>query len=219
LTADNLEKHSSDHLAVLNPSYFSPAAYRIFARVDGTHGWNGLIGSSYTILHEAGTAPLGSSHSAGVPPDWVALNTQTGVLTAAAGHDTDFGYDAFRAVWRTALNYRWSGDSRSRKAMDDWKLLEQQWGQHGRLAARYHHDGSAAVSYESNALYGGVLPYFQTVSSGDAASIINDKLAPLFADHGRALRQPLNYYDNNWVWFGLALYAGQSPDLAQGVSS
>src|SRR5262249_4700483 len=35
---------------VVNPSYFAPYAYRIFAEVDPEHNWKALVGSTYDIL-------------------------------------------------------------------------------------------------------------------------------------------------------------------------
>jgi endoglucanase len=87
------------------------------------------------------------------------------------------------------------------------------------LAAVYGHDGMPKVSYESLALYGGVLGYFKATDSGIASDIVRTKLRPLYNQAHNTLTTRLSYYDNNWVWFGLALYEGRLPNLAGQRSS
>ena len=51
--------------SVINPSYFAPYAWRIFATVDDdpTHDWNGLIDPAYQLLNQASQAPLDTGAS------------------------------------------------------------------------------------------------------------------------------------------------------------
>jgi endoglucanase len=51
----------------LNPSYFAPYAFRLFAQVDPEHDWLSLVNSSYEVLEKS--APLSA---VGLPSDWVA---------------------------------------------------------------------------------------------------------------------------------------------------
>ena len=37
---------------VVNPSYFSPFTYRLFARYDTEHNWNSLINDNYDLLEK-----------------------------------------------------------------------------------------------------------------------------------------------------------------------
>ena len=85
-----------------NPSYFSPAYYRAFARVTNNTGWMAVVASSYQILGRA-------AGSYGLVPNWV--NAQ-GVGVPGPGNDPDgvyFGYDACRTPWRIALDYCQNG--------------------------------------------------------------------------------------------------------------
>src|SRR5581483_9656600 len=105
-TADNLEKTSAAPVALINPSYLSPYSYRLFAKIDPAHPWNELVDSSYSVLQKSISEPLGDT-SGGLPPDWVAINKQTGALTASSNTalSSDFGYDALRVPFRMALDY------------------------------------------------------------------------------------------------------------------
>nr|MDQ6925931.1 glycosyl hydrolase family 8 [Candidatus Eremiobacteraeota bacterium] len=69
-------------VVALNPSYFSPYAYRIFREVDPGHNWQGVIDSGYQTLFAVSRDPLGVRQSSGLPPDWVGMNRETGALVA-----------------------------------------------------------------------------------------------------------------------------------------
>ncbi|NEQ68996.1 MAG: glycosyl hydrolase, partial [Symploca sp. SIO2D2] len=59
----------------LNPSYFAPYAFRLFAQVDSNHDWLSLVKSSYEVLQKSTQAS-----TVGLPSDWIALETKTGKL-------------------------------------------------------------------------------------------------------------------------------------------
>lgn len=209
LTADNLEKRSDTPL--LNPSYFSPAAYRIFASIDPDHAWIELADQSYATLQAASQSRLGSPASANLPPDWVAINRQTGKLQAPASsaHDTNFGFDAFRTIWQSALDWQWDQPAAAKNTLASFSSLIDHWNHQHKLYAIYTHDGKPAVNYSSIALYGGTLGYFSVVHPAVATQIYEQQLAPLLNPKTRQLKSTLNYYDNSWAWFGTALYQNQ----------
>ena len=53
LASNNIEKNSDSGNVIVNPSYFSPYAYRIFSQVDELHDWNALISSSYDLINQS----------------------------------------------------------------------------------------------------------------------------------------------------------------------
>jgi hypothetical protein len=81
----------------VDPSYFSPGYYRVFATIDTAHAavWQKLAADSYTLL--AGY----QSQMAGLVPDWAKAD---GTLYSGAG----YGYDACRTPWRVAVDYAWT---------------------------------------------------------------------------------------------------------------
>jgi hypothetical protein len=94
--------------------------------------------------------------------------------------------------------------------------LEQQWHSHHKLVAGYSHAGAAQSAAENAGFYGGTLGYFQYQHADSAKAIVHTKLTSLFDPTSHRLTTQLSYYDNNWVWFGLALYSGQLSNLASG---
>lgn len=212
LAADNLEKTAQTPYIIVNPSYFSPYEYRAFARVDRVHPWNSLASDVYTELTQIDQAKLGSGASDRLPPAWVSVNRYTGQIGPSPNlsQGTNFGFNAFRAVWRIALDWQWNKSPRARQALSGFSALDTFWKQSGSLRASYSHSGQAAVNYSSLALYGGTLGYFQYNNPSVAREIILSKLyGPLYDVKTGGLARPVDYYDNNWVWFGLALYDGQ----------
>ncbi|MEO7425425.1 MAG: glycosyl hydrolase family 8, partial [Fibrobacteria bacterium] len=97
------------------PSYFSPANYRIFAKVDPSHNWNGLIDQCYTTL----AASPGASK--GLTPDWMVPdgNYFNGSLGYNAFRSGKSMYkDAIRVHWRLAMDYLWFGEARAKRLLD-----------------------------------------------------------------------------------------------------
>lgn len=211
LVADDVERNSPTPL--LNPSYFAPYAYRVFASIDPLHPWNQLADQSYATLRMASQQQLGADKSAGLPPDWVQIDRGTGQLAAAQGHDADFGFDALRAVWRTALDLSWNNTADAKSTLASFSTLTDKWDHDHKLFAIYNHAGTATVNYASIAMYGGTLGYFAALHPTTAQEIYQQQLASLYDTANHRLKSTLNYYDNNWAWFGVALYAHNLPKL------
>ncbi|HVW23323.1 MAG TPA: glycosyl hydrolase family 8 [Candidatus Saccharimonadales bacterium] len=216
MTADQLEKDASE--PILNPSYWAPYAYRIFGQLDAGDDWRELADQSYNELRDASQQQLDTDSSANLPPDWLKIDAQTGRLSAdnSNGHDTNFGYDAFRAVWRVALDYQWNHDTAAKNMLASFSKLAEFWNHNHRLNAIYSHDGQVVVQYESPAMYGGALGYFTVIHPDLAEAIVTHKMQLLYNDHTHSFDQTVGYYENNWLWFGLALYSDRLPKFAPG---
>ncbi len=214
MSADDLEKKSPTW-AVIDPSYFNPAAYRIFAQVDPTHPWAELVTDSDALLLQSMGADLGSSKSDGLPPDWFEINKTTGALQAVpiTSDDTNFGYDAMRVPFRLALDYEWYKDPEDLTILSKMSLLQEVWHQNGTIPSISAHDGTVVTASEDASIYGGTIGYFMVADKADAADVYNQKLLFLYNPGANAWKLPLSYYDDNWAWFGIALYNGELPNL------
>lgn len=201
---------------LLNPSYFAPYAYRIFGTLVPSENWQGLIDSSYQVLLTSEELVLDKKTSAYLPPDWIEVNAITGALSASpfSGQTTNFGYDAIRVPWRIALDWEWNHEPRAQAALARMGFLDHLWTLQGKLTAVYGHDGTAiAPIYESPAMYGGTLGYFLVIDPAAAHDVYMKKLASLYDPDKETWKLPLNYYDSNMVWFGMALYHNALPNL------
>lgn len=218
LAANNLEKQSPDR-TIVNVSYFSPYAYRIFAQVDkkAGHDWSALVANSYDVIDQTLEAPLDKGKSAGLPPDWVDLDKRTGALRPVreASLTTDYGYDAMRTPWRLALDYAWFQEPRAKASLEKMRFLSTEWQKDQTLASVYSHDGQVIDANESPAIYGGDIGYFMVAAPELKEAVYAQRLKVLYSPDKQDWNdRELSYYSANWAWFGLALYNDKLPNLA-----
>lgn len=213
LLAGNWAK--TEEYPTINPSYLSPAWYPIFAEVDPSHDWMGLRETSYEILNSSTQNNLDRPRSANLPPDWASLNPTTGEIMAPVHDDkgSHFGDDAFRTVWRVALDWTWYQNPKALEYLNSLETLRREWIRNGAIYKEYTHDGLAVEKIEENSMYGATIPYFKITDPEMAKDIYRKKLATLYNEDIEAFAQELGYYDQNWVWFGMAFYQERLPNL------
>src|SRR5713101_1999888 len=202
---------------VLNPSYFAPYEYRIFAQEDHAHPWGELVDTSYRALQACTDAPLDSG-AGQLPPNWCALDVATGAAHPAPGmsRGSDYGYDAFRVMWRVALDARWNLEPRAVRYLSSHKMvLLDSWHQQGKLASEYGHDGAVRNPKEDPTVYGGAIASFLVVDRNAADQMLSrmEATATRGGQDGTYFGTSANYYEQNWVWFGLAFAYGTLPNL------
>jgi endo-1,4-beta-D-glucanase Y len=95
--------------SVTNPSYFSPAWYRIFADFTGNNNWNNVANKCYEIVNNIKKY----NNNTGLVPDWCKADG-----TAVAGKGYDYYYDAVRFPLRTAIDYSWFGTPEAKGVCD-----------------------------------------------------------------------------------------------------
>lgn len=206
LAANDIEKFSQAD-AVINPSYLSPYAYRIFAKVDKKNDWNALVEDSYDVIDRTIAAPLDKTVSAGLPPDWFYLDKKTGEIKPPSGNlTTNYGFDAFRTPWRLALDYQWNNEPRAKASLDRMSFIGDQWSDKNMLNAVYAHDGAVVADYEKLSFYGGNIGYFVVSKPEQAKAVYEQKLKSVYDPTNERWNQEVGYYDDNWAWFGIALY-------------
>jgi endoglucanase len=210
---------------VTNPSYLSPYAYKIFADADPSRDWDALADSSYEILQDIQASPeLGGE--AGVVPNWVAVDPETGAPDAADldGLPTDeFSFDATRVPWRVSLDYLWFRDERALEVMEGLNLPRRQIEDEGRLFASYDLVGEPTADYEATSAYAGILPGL--LVGGDPAvahKVFAEKIVGAYnAGGARGAgahwgEDPDDYYNQNMAWFATAVMDGSMGNLYAG---
>jgi endoglucanase len=212
--------HEAQPPYLVNPSYFSPGAYRLFAQftspaaqgnaANALEIWDALHQACYKMLGQLNQG-LGEQAGVGLFPDWCRVDA-AGRLSPAPGKDTRFGWEAVRIPFRVALDGLWFGEPRAVRLLNERFLpfFRNTFKTQGRLVAVYNFDGTPAVDYESPVLYAGVLAAALAAGDRDFARDMALKVLSFFREDGpRAyFEAPDHYYANNWAWLGLALYAG-----------
>lgn len=215
LIAGNWANHEES--LTLNPSYFSPFAYRIFAEADKGHDWLNVADTSYQMLNACTDAKLGKSIGV-LPPEWCSLNKETLLVSQTREPQpigTEYSYNAFRIPWKIAIDYKWFQNTEARNYLEKLKHIENEWDKNNEIKVAYQHDGTEWENYESVAAYSGNLGYFIVLAPDKAKEIYYNKiLNKYYLDEKNAYwEDEKNYYTNNWAWFATALYNNLLPNL------
>ena len=203
---------------VINPSYFSPYAYKIFAEADPEHQWNDLVDSSYESLEKIGESPkLGGE--TGLLSDWISLDPDTLEFFPVNSEELSdkFSFDASRIPWRISLDYLWFYDDRALKTLEGLTFPRREFEREGRLFAAYDLDGKPTADYEDTSMYAGVLPGL--LFGGDqslAHQIFAEKILGEYTDDSEGSywgENPDDYYSQNMAWFATAMMDGSMGNL------
>jgi endoglucanase len=205
---------------MLNPSYFSPLSYRVFAYYDTNkkHRWDKLIDSSYDLLDE-----LSTTTRTGLPPNWFNLHLNKkrnkGAIQLFTDPDdqrSDYGYDAIRVHWRIGMDYLLTGDKRAAELLQHSNFIDRYWAVRGILPSPLTIDGIERnldeILYPSNAIYGATLPHltfqYPHIANTITQQFILDKLNSSNTDtKTKGIWEPAtDYYAQNWLWLGLVGY-------------
>jgi endoglucanase len=194
---------------VLNPSYFGPYAWRIFDQVDTEHDWLSLVDPAYELLTLSGTEPLDTGKGVGLPPDWVTIRRDTGELRATSQGNlkTTYSFDAMRTPWRIALDYKWNKDERAIQYLEkSFSHLYTEYTQKGTLSTSYSHNGDISIQGENPSMYATAIGYFIVLHPDLAKRIYEEKIIGVYSNDENSFRTDLPYYEQNWLWFGAAMY-------------
>lgn len=218
LTAANWANHEST--ITINPSYLSPASYRIFAMADQSRPWNLLADTSYWLLKKCTAAPLDTQIGL-LPPEWCAIDKQTFEAVQPGESQpraTEYSYNAFRIPWRIALDYAWFKAPDAKSFLSTLSFFSREYSNKGKISTAYTHDGKVWEAYESAAAYSGNLGYFIISQPAAAKKMYAEKIAEkYYEDEEKSYwEDPNNYYTQNWAWFGTALYTNHLKNLWSG---
>jgi endo-1,4-beta-D-glucanase Y/4-amino-4-deoxy-L-arabinose transferase-like glycosyltransferase len=203
--------------AIINPSYFSPYSYRIFASVDKSHDWLKLVDTSYKVYSECSSNLLDKQNSVGLLPNWCEI-TSNGTVTLSnekGYNDSTYSFDAATSNWRIALDYLWYKDPRDKAYLLKSKFLRTQWEEKGKILVGYTHDGYTGKNYQAAGPYGADIGNFIITNKKEARDIYTNILQNKFyiTSNNAYWDDPENIYDQTWAWYGTALYANKLPNL------
>ena len=208
MASNNLEKTSGSRTILVNPSYFAPYSYRLFAVVDEKHDWLRLVDTSYEVIQKSMEMNLDKDSSAGLPPDWIEINRQTGEIIPPQDDDltSNFSYDALRVPFRLFIDWKWFNEPRAKETLEKMEFLSKEWNTRNKIYASYSHDGEILEPRETPAMYSGVIGYFMITDPKIAEEVYKDKLVSNYDPDTNTWTEKIGYYNTNMTWFGIALY-------------
>lgn len=198
---------------IVNPSYISPAHYKVFNQMKADSRWNELLDTGYDVLHKS-SQEISGVRGVGLPANWVSVKDD-GSVVKADNFDINYTYDAFRTSFRVALDYMWFGDARAKQyllASGGREFLKNQYAQNSKVFAEYSHDGNSIGSYDNAGVYGVNMGWF-VAEDRDVVSQFNQKIEAEYERNNGAFLSSNSYYMENWAWFGYALGTNRLPNL------
>jgi|GEM_PF-1391086 len=125
-----------------NPSYITPAWYKVFKLYTGDLFWDRVLDRNYDFLSCA-QHPV-----TGLFPDWCNVD---GSMYPSKGYN--YSYDACRVPWRLIADYLWFRDNRALDLLKKMGVFIENTGIHN-LKSGYSLDGTSTVSYIDSAFSG-----------------------------------------------------------------
>jgi endo-1,4-beta-D-glucanase Y/4-amino-4-deoxy-L-arabinose transferase-like glycosyltransferase len=187
---------------ILNPSYFSPAHYRMFSELDKNNNWNNLAFDSYSILEEMQKNRI-------LIPNWIKFNYKTNSFedaTSISGNEAEnYGYDAFRVFWRAGLDYKWYKRGEALNFLGRNKdFFEKEFNEKKTVAASYDKNGKRIEDYESTATDSAVQRVLELTNSTSAGRFWQSKFIERIDLKTGLFDSDNNYYNQNWGWITFA---------------
>ena len=200
---------------LMNPSYFSPAHFAIFAENDPTHDWNKVINDGYTILNKLSTAnpdnhPSGLTGDKSLPPNFFVVNDSNGQYESAKDSKLDsneYSYDAFRTFWRVALDSKWNNSTQAKaylKIYEDY--FSKVWTTNRNFSAINDLGGTPQINYGKPSVDTGALSVFWGLDNDLQYEVYLKQIEYKMTDHQYWSNKD-DYYDQNWGWFATAMYS------------
>lgn len=191
---------------LFNPSYLSPAAYRIFAQVDQSHDWNKVASDSYTILSNISKIDT-------LPANWYEVKPTSNTIGPANVYiktsANEYGYDAFRIFWRVGLDAQWFNNYSAKEYLKKYaRFFDKTMDRYGRLPSVYEAKTGEPISWEysPSVQVGPLIALNFAEDRRNAIQLYDRIIGKSYNDTEKVWENARAYYEYNWVWFGSALF-------------
>lgn len=225
---DNETKRVGEHLVLMpgveqtyskkieiNPSYFSPYAFRFFQKYDKLHDWSCLIDSTYYYLTK-----VTSMTDTGLPPNWfIIVNSQEdgpneGRIIFENSPRSDFSYDSIRVFLRTYLDYIETGEPRALPILKKSKFLVDEWKKTKNFYLDYEKNGKLRDKEKFIGSIAVLVPVIDLYDRESALEIYKSEIEPNFLNETYWATKK-SYYGKNLSWFGCYLYNRTSKEYIE----
>ena len=102
--------------STINLSYFAPAYYKLFAKIDtaNTSNWNNAVDNMYQVLNASLNSTNGNTNN-GLVPAWCDSSGKPngGAFGPGQTAPTNYQYDSCRTPFRIGLDWCWNGETRA----------------------------------------------------------------------------------------------------------
>lgn len=195
----SIGERSLNEPLIVNPSYLSPAHYKIFEQIN-KNSWNKLVSDTYNLLSQLQTK---RSNEISLPPNWVTIRTD-GIIGQASNYvpnsnRDDYGFDAFRVFFRVYLDAIWNNTKEAKDYLYYHDaILNRLRDRDGDLRSIYSTSGIALSQYSSISTNTALI-----FSSQNPKNAYIDIILSSVDKNKQYWGSETNYYDQNWAWFAL----------------
>lgn len=199
----------------VNPSYFSPYAFRFFQKYDALHDWSSLIDSSYYYLYK-----VTDMTATGLPPNWFLITgteqdgPNEGQIVLEDSPRSDFSYDSIRVFLRTYLDYIESGEKRALPILEKSKFLVDEWKKTKNFYVDYQKNGQLRDKVKFTGSIAVLVPVIGIYDKTSALEIYKSEVKPHFQNEKYWATKD-SYYGKNLSWFGCYLYNQASKEYKE----
>lgn len=191
----------------VNPSYFSPYAFRFFQKYDDLHDWNCLIDSSYYYLDK-----VTNKTKTHLPPNWFLI--KNGQIVLENSERSDFSYDAVRIFVRIYLDYLRTGEKRALPILEKSKFFIDKWKETKKFYTNYKANGELRDKDEYIGSIAVITPVISKYDPETAKEIYALKLNK-YINNKQYWETKKDYYGKNLFWFGCYLYNKDSNEYKE----
>jgi endo-1,4-beta-D-glucanase Y len=205
-----LKPWPANNLPAVNLSYFAPAYYKMFAKVDTANAtnWNNLTTTMYGVLNASLNSTNGNADN-GLVPAWCDTNGKpnAGAFGASGGASpTNYQYDSCRMPFRIGLDYCWTGDTTAQSYVAKTsKFFSTTVGGATKIVDGYDLNGTAHAQYQNGSIQSSAFvgpAGVGAMSSSTYQTFVDDAYAVLVT--GKALVGG-TYYDESWMVMSLLM--------------
>jgi endo-1,4-beta-D-glucanase Y len=184
----------------VNPSYFSPAYYRVFQTVTGQSRWAQVVDQSYTMLNKCANA------TTGLVPDWCVQSSG-----APSSRGMNYSYDACRTPFRIALDACWNNEARAVSYLAKVSTFFNGIGA-SYITDGYSLSGTKTSTYLGNAAFIG--PAGASAMPGKLDQFLRDAYGKVISIGKTGTSSAYNYYNGSWAVLSAMFMTGNLANLA-----
>jgi endo-1,4-beta-D-glucanase Y len=183
----------------VNPSYFSPAFYRVFQTHTNQARWGQVVDQTYVLLNRCANA------TTGLVPDWCIQSSG-----APSSRGMNYSYDATRTPLRIALDACWNNEARAISYLAKISAFFQGVGGPN-IKDGYNVNGTATGMYLVPAFAG---PAGASAMPGKVDPFLRDTYARVAVAIRTGTSSAYNYYNASVGLLTLMLMTGNFINLA-----
>ena len=195
-----LPQDTENKVYPVNPSYYSPAHFRVFYRLTGDERWKELIDTTYFVLERL-AEQFDDEKGVGLIPDWCSVDNNDFFVRLENKSDI-FGWEAIRVPIRVSMDYVWFGSQESLSFLNRIAVfLKQQWLDNKKIWCEYAYEGYAVKEYENPLFYAGYYCVFFITDPELSSEILQKTHSCLVNVNNAYIYDNISdYYTNSLAW-------------------